>query len=174
LNLYERYSTWVVKRQLASCGEGFLARSHRIVSKDPESVIHIGSNVILDREVKLWLSGEARLTIGDNSYLANGSMVLSQQEVRIGSGCSISWHVLIMDNSSYAIGYGDEDPQVRVQPVFIGDHVWIGCRAVIIKGVSVGDGAVISNNAVVTSDVPPGTLVAGNPARVVREKVVWK
>ncbi len=174
MNLYERFSTWVVKRELASCGEGFLARHHRTVSKDPESVIHIGSNVILDRGVRLWLSGGARLTIGDNTYLAEGSMVLSQRKVWIGSGCSISWHVLIMDSSSYAVGYGDEEPRVRVQPVFIGDHVWIGCRAVIIKGVSVGTGAVIANNAVVTSDVPPGTMVAGNPARVVREKVVWK
>lgn len=174
MNLYDWYSTRVVKRQLTSCGEGFLARNHRMISKDTESEIHIGSRVILDRAVKLWLSRGARLYIGDNSYLANGSMVLSQREVRIGKGCSISWHVLIMDSSSYAVGYPDDEPQVRAGPVVIGDHVWIGCRAVILKGVSVGDGAVIANNAVVTRDVPAGAMVAGNPARVVREGVVWR
>lgn len=174
MNLYDWYSTRVVKRQLTSCGESFLARNHRMISKDAESEIHIGNRVILDRAVKLWLSRGARLYIGDNSYLANGSMVLSQREVRIGKGCSISWHVLIMDSSSYAVGYPDEEPQIRVGPVVIGDHVWIGCRAVILKGVSVGDGAVIANNAVVTRDVPAGAMVAGNPARVVREGVVWR
>jgi acetyltransferase-like isoleucine patch superfamily enzyme len=174
VNLYDRFATWVVRRQLTSCGEDFLARNHRMVSKDPESEIHMGKRVILDRDVKLWLSRGARLYIGDNSYLANGSMVLSQREVRIGRGCSISWHVLIMDSSSYAVGYSDEEPQIRVGPVIIGDHVWIGCRAVILKGVTVGDGAVIANNSVVTRDVPPGVMVAGNPARVVREGVVWK
>ncbi len=172
--LYDRYSTWVVKRQLASCGAGFLARNHRMISKDRDSEIHVGKDVILDRGVKLWLSNGARLYIGDNSYLANGSMVLSQQEVLIGRHCSISWHVLIMDSSSYAVGYLGEEPQIRLGPVVIGDHVWIGCRAVILKGVSVGDGAVIANNAVVTRDVPAGSMVAGNPARVIRDGVVWK
>lgn len=174
MSLYDRFSTWAVRRQLASCGAGFLARNHRMVSKDRDSEIHMGSGVILDRDVKLWLSQGARLYIGDNSYLANGSMVLSQREVRIGRGCSISWHVLIMDSSSYAVGYLDEEPHIRVVPVIIGDHVWIGCRAVILKGVSVGDGAVIANNAVVTRDVPAGVMVAGNPAQAVREGVVWK
>jgi acetyltransferase-like isoleucine patch superfamily enzyme len=54
------------------------------------------------------------------------------------------------------------------------DHVWIGCRAVILKGVTVGTGAIIANNAVVTKDVPPRTMVAGNPARVIKEDVIWE
>ena len=91
------------------------------------------------------------MTIGD--YIPGEGMKLSQREVWIGSGCSISWHVLIMDSSSYAVGYGDEEPRVRAQPV-LSDHVWIGRRAVIIKGVSVGTGAIIANNAVVTLTSP--------------------
>ncbi|NLV17561.1 MAG: acyltransferase [Syntrophomonadaceae bacterium] len=164
----------MIRRQLDQCGEGLWARNHRAISKDSNSRIFVGNGVIIDRDVKLWLSRGSSLYIGDNSYLANGALILSQQEVRIGKDCSISWHTLIMDSSSYQIGYGDEEPEIRVAPVLIGDHVWIGCRAVILKGVSVGDGAVVANNAVVTRDVPPGVMVAGNPAHVVRENVVWK
>ncbi len=172
-SIYDHFATWKVRRQLADCGEGLLARNHRMVSKDKDARIFVGSQVIFDRDVRLWLSRGAQVHIGDRTYLARGSMVLSQQEVRIGSGCAISWSTLIMDSSSYKVGYGSEEPRIRVAPVIIGDRVWIGCRAVILKGVTVGDGAVIANNSVVTDDVPPGVLVVGNPARVAREGVVW-
>jgi acetyltransferase-like isoleucine patch superfamily enzyme len=59
-------------------------------------------------------------------------------------------------------------------PVRIGDRVWIGARATILKGVRVGEGAVIGAGSVVTRDVPARALVAGNPARVVRENVAWR
>jgi acetyltransferase-like isoleucine patch superfamily enzyme len=59
-------------------------------------------------------------------------------------------------------------------PIRVQDHVWIGCRAVILKGVTVGEGAIIANNAVVTKDVPPRTMVAGNPARVIKKDVIWE
>ncbi len=56
----------------------------------------------------------------------------------------------------------------------IGDWVWIGCRATVLKGVTIGDGAVVAAGSVVTRDVPPAALVGGNPARVLRERVTWE
>jgi acetyltransferase-like isoleucine patch superfamily enzyme len=58
-------------------------------------------------------------------------------------------------------------------PVHIGSHVWIGARALILKGVRIGDGAVVAAGSVVTRDVPSRALVAGNPAQVIREDVSW-
>ncbi|MBY5377327.1 hypothetical protein HFN07_28555 [Rhizobium leguminosarum] len=58
-------------------------------------------------------------------------------------------------------------------PIRIGNHVWIGMRAVILKGVTIGDGAVVAAGAIVTKDVPPGAVVAGNPAKVVKDGVQW-
>ena len=61
-----------------------------------------------------------------------------------------------------------------MKPVLIGNNVWVGCRAIILKGVTIGEGAVVAAGAVVTKDVPPFTLVAGNPARVIREVKGWR
>lgn len=62
----------------------------------------------------------------------------------------------------------------KTKPVCIGNHVWIGQRAMILKGVSIGDGAIIAAGAVVTRDVPAGCLAAGVPAKVIRKNVEWK
>ena len=63
---------------------------------------------------------------------------------------------------------------VRTSPIVIGNHVWIGRRAMIMKGVTIGDGAVVAAGAIVTKDVPPNCVVAGVPARVVKENIFWE
>lgn len=60
-----------------------------------------------------------------------------------------------------------------VAPISIGNHVWIGTNAIILKGVDIGDGAVVAAGAVVTRSVPPRCIVAGNPAKIVKENVEW-
>jgi acetyltransferase-like isoleucine patch superfamily enzyme len=97
-----------------------------------------------------------------------GVRLVCEDAIRVGAGSAISWDVIIMDSDLHAID-GRRDPR----PVSIGDHVWIGAKVVITKGVTVGDGAVIGAGSIVVHDVPGGALVAGNPARVVREVVTW-
>lgn len=58
-------------------------------------------------------------------------------------------------------------------PITIGNHVWIGMRAIILNGVTIGDGAIVGAGSIVTKDVPRNSVVAGNPARVVKSDVVW-
>jgi acetyltransferase-like isoleucine patch superfamily enzyme len=74
-----------------------------------------------------------------------------------------------MDSDSHTIGPANGPVSA---PIEIGDHVWIGARAMVLKGVTIGDGAVVAAASVVTKDVAPGTLVAGSPARYVRD-VTW-
>lgn len=106
----------------------------------------------------------ARISIGNGTYLNRNVEIIAAQEVLIGRECMIAWDVVIMDTDQHGIGGA---PAVS-RPVHIGDRVWIGCRALILKGVTIGDDAVIAAGAIVTKDVPPGAVVAGQAANVIR------
>lgn len=173
MNVKDAVYTWLVKRHIDSCGPGLRARNPGNIFRGKNSEIHLGCGVHLEKAVRLALADGARIYIGDNSYIGEGSMIYSAREVHIGSGCAISMHVVIMDSSSHPFGMEGEELTTKIMPVHIGDHVWIGSRAVILKGVKIGDGAIIANNAVVTREVPPKTMVAGNPARIIKEGVAW-
>lgn len=111
--------------------------------------------------LEVWRGG--RIVIGTGTYLNRNTEIIAQQEVRIGCQCKIAWDVVIMDTDMHGIG----DAPPTAQPVIIGDDVWIGCRALILKGVHIGDHAVIGAGAIVTHDVPPGGIVTG-PAATLR------
>ncbi|RIE05399.1 acyltransferase [Cohnella faecalis] len=124
---------------------------------------------MLYRNIGFYLDSEtAVIEIGDHTFLNRRSEVMCKRHVKIGSHCAISWDVTITDTDYHAIE-GTEP----TRPVVIGDHVWIGSRATILKGVTIGAGAVVAAGAVVSKDVPARTLVAGVPAKVVRENVSW-
>lgn len=173
MNLRDTITTWLVKRNLDSYGANLRARNPWDIDKGKGAEVHVGKDVQLEKSVHLALGDGARIYIGDNTYVGESSLILAVKEVRIGSGCAISMHVVMMDTSSHPIGLEGEPLETKIAPIEIGDHVWIGSRAVILKGVKVGAGAIIANNAVVTRDVPPKALVGGNPARVIREGVAW-
>ncbi len=155
-----------------ACGK--LLRAERgIIIKKKNADIRVGDKVFLHRNVKLsaWgTDGPASLTIGNKTYIGDRTEIHAGQSVSIGSGTVIAWDVCIMDRDYHKL---ESDKEVY-KPVKIGDHVWIGCRALILKGVTIGDGAVIAAGSVVTHDVPPAALVGGNPARVIKENVSWQ
>ena len=91
------------------------------------------------------------------------------KDVTIGNGTLISWDCCIMDRDYHAI----REKEV-MKSIHIGNRVWIGCKAIIFKGVTIGDGAVVAAGAVVTKDVPANSDVAGNPAKVIKENINWK
>ncbi|GAB6462948.1 hypothetical protein bcgnr5376_14870 [Bacillus cereus] len=94
---------------------------------------------------------------------------MCKEKVEIGKDCAISWDVTITDTDYHSI-----NNRYDTSPVKIGNNVWIGCNATILKGVCIADGAVIAANSVVTRDVPPNCLVAGVPGEVVKEGIKWR
>ncbi len=125
---------------------------------------------------------EGRVTLGDYA-LVHGAWIISDAEVAIGPHALISWNVIIMDTYRVPADPGgrrrellrtplhpDRRPRADVpaRPVRIGPNVWIGFGSCVLPGVTIGEGAVVGAASVVASDVEAYTVVAGNPARLIR------
>jgi len=124
----------------------------------------IGERTHVWPDVKISITGKpgapAWVRIGKRSSIGDRTQIHACNLVEIGNRVRISWDVTILENNYHSKSKG---------PIRIADDVWIGCRAIILSGVTVGRGAIVGAGAVVTKDVPPNTIVGGNPARVVRE-----
>lgn len=130
-------------------------------------------DVILYEGVGVRVTEGAQLSIGDHTYLNRSASIDCTQEITIGDYCAISDNVQILDSDFHPITCNGKTSTMS-KPVHIGNHVWIGRSAIILKGVTIGDGAIVGAGSVVTRDVPARCLVAGNPARVIKENVEWE
>ncbi|WP_437981069.1 acyltransferase [Sorangium sp. So ce117] len=136
--------------------------------------IILGDNVVLDGKTDFIFAARfcdrPTLRIGDNTGIGHGCRIVVGKSVTIGKHCMIAAGVFILDSSGHP-----SDPEARrrglppsdaeVRPVVIEDNVWLGTRSTIFPGVTVGEGSVVSAGSIVMADVPPYTVVAGNPAR---------
>ena len=119
-------------------------------------------NILLYPGSRLSAEQGGKLTIGKGTYLNRGAEVIAWERVEIGRDCMIGWDALIMDTDLHPVG----DRPLRNAPVVLHDNVWIGCRAIVLKGVTIGEGSIVSAGSIVTKDVPAYTVVGGQPARV--------
>ncbi len=158
---------------------------HDLLVKGPFRVrnagqIEIGDACIIDsskeRPIRLDIGNRAILKIGDGVYLNEGVHIVCNIAVTIGNRCLIASDVVILDDDGHPVNWRERHnhwpklPEDRLgAPIVIEDNVWIGTRAIILKGIHIGTGAVIGAGAVVTHDVPSATVVAGVPAKVIRE-----
>ena len=112
------------------------------------------------------------LTIGDHSNIGAGVVISVCEAVTIGAHVRVANGVLIADNPGHPINADERRTRPvrreQVKPIVIHDDVWIGSHAIILPGVSIGPRAIVAAGAVVTTDVEADTVVAGNPARLVR------
>lgn len=153
-----------------------------LVIPDPSHLI-VGDHCFLRGDILLE-TPEARCTIGDHCFLGEHSQIWAKESVTIGSFVLIAHMVDIHDNDSHSLQWHDrrEDAldlfergkevdwsKITSAPVVIEDDVWIGMKSCIMKGVRIGRGAVVAAGSIVTRDVAPFTLVAGNPAREVKK-----
>jgi acetyltransferase-like isoleucine patch superfamily enzyme len=133
--------------------------------------LSVGDGVVVQHGAQVAVFG--RLAIGDATSIGNHFHCNAKGSVTIGARCELSWRVTIMDTDFHRITELDGSEKPMHAPVVIGDHVLIGAGATILKGVTIGDGAVVGAGSVVTRDVPAGWIVAGNPAREIREIRDW-
>lgn len=135
------------------------------------AVLKIGNNCVIDDSVRFILTKpNPRVVLGDQVALSYGCVIAAKSEITIGDYSRIGVGVIIRDNThDYKKGTLLLQSDATIKPVTIGSNVWLCDRAVIFPGVTIGDNAVVSVNSVVIKDVPAGTVVAGQPARVIKE-----
>ena len=114
----------------------------------------------------------ATIRIGASTRV-HGSCIHAYSEITIGASCLIAANCQIIDGSGHEMGFEDLERRMQTSarglPIVIEDHVWIGANCIVLPGVRIGRGAVVGAGSVVTKDVPPMAVAAGNPARVVRQ-----
>jgi acetyltransferase-like isoleucine patch superfamily enzyme len=109
-----------------------------------------------------------RIEIGDYVMISPGTRISASDQVTIGHSVMMANGVYITDCDWHGV-YDRTKRDDRVAPVVIKDNVWLGDHATILKGVTIGENSVVAAGAVVSRDVPPNVIVAGNPATVVKE-----
>jgi len=145
----------------------------------------LSCRIVLERNI-------GTVSVGNDSFIG-GSQIICAHRIDIGSNVLVSWGCNIVDHDSHSLDWSDRAEDVRkwreglltgglekasalknwdvveMAAIKIQDKVWLGMNVTVLKGVTIGEGAVVAAGSIVTKDVPPWTLVAGNPARVIKE-----
>jgi acetyltransferase-like isoleucine patch superfamily enzyme len=143
--------------------------------------IILGDDTIVSASLRTDRS-PATISVGSRTQIGGKSLLVAAERITVGDDVLVSWGVTILDHHSHALDWehrrhdvlawaqGRKDwSHVSIKPVVISDKAWIGTGAMILPGVTVGEGAIVGAGSVVTKDVAPWTAVGGNPARLIRE-----
>lgn len=127
----------------------------------------IGCGVMVQRSTQVWQPW--RLTIGDHCWIDGRVKLYSVDQITIGA------HAIVSEGAYICTASHDVTSptfQLKTAPIEIGDMAWVCSRAIVLPGVKIGEGAVVAAGAVVAKDVPPWTIVGGNPAKEIGRRVV--
>lgn len=132
----------------------------------------VNGSVTVQTGGTLQVQQDASIEIGQ-AYINHGATIIAGNHMKIGNGLLCSRNVTIFDSDFHKIVDSDGNQLNTPRDIEIGDHVWIGVNATLLRGAKVGEGAVIAAGAVVGGKIKPGTMAAGNPARSYSE-VLWE
>lgn len=163
-------------------GAVFLPEASVFNEQNDSSKIIVGKGTHIRGSLLIFKFGGS-ISIGSNCYVGEGTRIWSGESISIGNNVLISHNVNIVDNNAHEIdseerakryedlvikGHWQEKGNIISAAVIIEDYAWISFNATILKGVKIGKGAIVAAGSLVTKDVPPFVLVAGNPASVIR------
>ncbi|WP_235498380.1 MULTISPECIES: DapH/DapD/GlmU-related protein [unclassified Frankia] len=143
-----------------------------VVRVHPEGRIRCEGVVSLQRGIRVVVDSGV-LELGPFANINGFAKILVRERVSIGAYCNVSWDTQLLDNDFHPMVVdGVEQPMSG--PIVLEDRAWIGAGAIVLKGVTVGESAVVAAGSVVTRDVPAKAVVAGSPAKVVGHIDYWR
>jgi len=160
-----------------------------VVNPVERKYLQIGDDCMLDCKI-FFESGSGEVIIGDRVFIGD-SKIICRSKVEFGDNIFVAWGVYFYDHNSHSIDFNLRQQDITQQlkdyrngdyfiknknwdvvdsaPIKVCDNVWIGMNAIILKGVTLGEGAIVGAGSVVTKSVDPWTVIAGNPAVVVKK-----
>lgn len=186
LNIIKRIEYFLIKKIYKQSGiiEGVLLNSAKIENmSNNKDNIKIGKHTYIRGELIVYPHG-GKIKIGDYCYIGHNTRIWSASKISIGNNVLISHNVDIHDSNDHplcarerhehykkiiTIGHSKDIKGLKEKPIVIEDDAWIGFDSIILKGITIGKGAIIAAGSVVVKDVEPYTIVAGNPARFVKK-----
>lgn len=153
------------------------------VNRGARDNIQLGNYVVCRGLLRCENFHPGKIIIGDYVYIGDDCLLSCAEQIEIGAYTLLAHGVQIFDNDSHPVDARSREQdfltilgqhkgprsQIARKAVKIGERAWIGLYALIMKGVQIGEGGIVAAGSVVTADVPPFTVVAGNPARIVKE-----
>ncbi|MGO4684089.1 acyltransferase [Hyphomicrobium sp. 2TAF46] len=118
--------------------------------------------------IQLSTERDGKLEIGARTFMNYGCSIVATKLVSIGPNCKIGMEVLMMDNDFHQIDPVERAVRPASAPIVLEENVWLGARVIVLSGVTIGAGSVVAAGSVVTRDIPPRSVAAGQPARVIR------
>lgn len=138
-----------------------------LILKD-NSKLEVNGKFYIYTGCKIVVRKNGTLILGNGSFINVDSKIYCKEKIEIGDNTYIGEEVIIRDTDEHYLSKNN------TKSIKIGNHVWIGMRVIILKGVTIGDNSVIAAGSIVTKDVPNNCLVAGNPAKIIKQNIEWK
>lgn len=153
--------------------------------------LRIGESCLLQSKFVFESRDGGSISVGNRCHIGGNTMIISRSKINIGDDVTIAWNCTVYDHDSHSLDwelrkndtpqelrdladYGDpltrkDWSRVKTRPISIRDRVWLGFGVTVLKGVTIGEGSVVGAMSVVTKDIPPYSVVAGNPAQIIRQ-----
>ena len=157
-------------------GVQFSYKQETVLDIYPGGELKASGVVLINAGTKVVIGENALLSIGNGTYINEHSRVQCRKRIEIGKDCAIGWGTNLLDTDEHSLCISDrtESPSSKYRPLTIGNHVWIGCNSILLKGVTIGDDCVVAAGSIVTKFFEPRTMIAGNPAKAIRTGIGWK
>ncbi len=156
-------SATLLGQKIRLWGKPYITNEGQIIIHDR---VRFSSTVV---PVELGTGPDGIIEIGEGTYINYGASIGATKQVTIGRDCNIGTYVTLIDNDFHRLEPERRHETPESMPIILEDNVWIGAKAIVLRGVRIGTGSVIGAGSVVTKDIPPRSLAAGVPAKVIKQ-----